>query len=489
MNIRKIESNTERRILTAMIVNDTVCGRIASRWDKKLFRNKYAQLVGGWCKKHFDVHEKAPGKDITVYFEAWCQKENRDETVMDLTSNFLTNLSEEYKTLKRDVNPTLVLDQAAEFFGKNKLTQLQESIVGFVDSGDLPAALDSIAKFGAVQLTEDESVDVLLDRNVLRKMMAEKSEPIIVYPDALGSFYGDCFCRNSFVVYLAPEKRGKTFILIDNAVRALEQGRRVAMFGAGDMTTSQTIARITARVAERPVYGGKRYRIPRSISPVLNGNNVPDVEFDDYETEADMTDAELDAAYNTLNKRIGAKKGDPRFKLSTHPANTLSVAGIQAKLRQWKQHEDFEPDVIIIDYADILLAPNGYEGRDKVNATWIALNGLRMSTHTCLVSATQADAEGGITDTLTRDNFSEDKRKLAHVTDMIGLNQTPNEKAQQVYRFSWIVRRADGEHPPVHAVGCLGICHPCMYSALVPISSTDTNALADARKAYKRRDD
>jgi hypothetical protein len=38
-------------------------------------------------------------------------------------------------------------------------------------------------------------------------------------------------------------------------------------------------------------------------------------------------------------------------------------------------------------------------------------------------------------------HFSENKAKMAHVTGMIGLNQTPQEKRDGIMRLNWVVLR------------------------------------------------
>ena len=63
-----------------------------------------------------------------------------------------------------------------------------------------------------------------------------------------------------------------------------------------------------------------------------------------------------------------------------------------------------------------------------------------------MLTATQADAESYKKGTLSLTNFSEDKRKYAHVTAQYGLNQDPygREKKLGVMRINEIVVR-EGE--------------------------------------------
>jgi len=74
------------------------------------------------------------------------------------------------------------------------------------------------------------------------------------------------------------------------------------------------------------------------------------------------------------------------------------------------------------------------------------LRGLSQERHVLVVTATQADSESYERKRLTMSNFSEDKRKLSHVTAMYGLNQDPQgrEKKLGILRINEIVVR-EGE--------------------------------------------
>jgi len=139
---------------------------------------------------------------------------------------------------------------------------------------------------------------------------------------------------------------------------------------------------------------------------------------------------------------------------------------IQETIENWTR-EDWVPDVIIIDYADILLMNGaGLEGRDLINDTWKKLRALSQKFHCLVVTATQADASSYDATIITKKNFSEDKRKIAHVTGMIGLNQSPEEKELGVMRLNWLKVRdeAFSENKCVFVAGCLSIANPAIRS-------------------------
>jgi hypothetical protein len=85
----------------------------------------------------------------------------------------------------------------------------------------------------------------------------------------------------------------------------------------------------------------------------------------------------------------------------------------------------------------------------------------------CLVvTATQANAASYKSELMGRWNFSEDKRKLAHCTGMIGINATVKEQDRGIQRLNWIVLR-EGEFSYtkcVNVANCLAISNPAIRS-------------------------
>jgi hypothetical protein len=57
MKIQKKNNNDERLILIAMIVDETVLGRIAAKWQKGMFNSKWANIIAKWCLKYYTKYD------------------------------------------------------------------------------------------------------------------------------------------------------------------------------------------------------------------------------------------------------------------------------------------------------------------------------------------------------------------------------------------------------------------------------------------------
>jgi hypothetical protein len=168
-----------------------------------------------------------------------------------------------------------------------------------------------------------------------------------------------------------------------------------------------------------------------------------------------------------LGRQFSNRLKGREFKLDTHPNSSISVKGIEARLDAWEHFDGFVPDVIIIDYADILAAEDGrIEFRHQENEKWKALRALSQKRHCLVIVATQANAQSYDASVLKMKHVSEDKRKYAHVTGMIGLNQSEEEKTQGIMRLNWLVlRESDFEiSKTVKVLQCLKVGRPHLGS-------------------------
>ena len=109
----------------------------------------------------------------------------------------------------------------------------------------------------------------------------------------------------------------------------------------------------------------------------------------------------------------------------------------------WEREDGFVPDIIAIDYADLLVPEVRTEFRHQVDNIWKGLRNLTQERHCLGITVTQADARAYDQNKLKVSNFSEDKRKNAHVTAMYGINQDTKDREKKlgIMRFNELVVR------------------------------------------------
>ncbi len=462
MKIEHYDGKTEREILTAMIVDKTVLAAISSRWDGRVFPSRHANLMGGWAVDYFRRCHKAPGRAIQSYADRY-EEGGADSDTSKMVNRQLVYLSEQYERNGNGPAPEYVLDIFSKYVNTNKMRMLAEEIQGCISVGEVDKAEAKIRDFRKVEVGLGSGVLALTEEAVVVQAFEDQSgQPVVEYDGALGKWFNHALGRDSFIAFMGKEKVGKSFWLLDLAWRAVEQGRKVALFEVGDMSQNQVIRRIGARAACHPIRGDPKNKVKLPTEMEIDGVS-PRVT---YKYKLFPNDLTGEVAWKALDG-MGHKVGGDSLKLSVHPNNTVNVHDIESIIEGWVR-QDWVPDVLVIDYADILAPLNTKDDvRDQINSTWKALRSLSQKFHCLLVTATQTDADSYHQRILTRDNFSEDKRKYSHVTGMAGINQTPDEKVEELYRLNWVVLREleFSEKKCVWTAACLPLANPCVVSS------------------------
>lgn len=435
MKIERKSFDEERAILTAMIIDSAVLGRLTPNWKSNLFASPYANRVAKWCVSYFRQYDKAPASHIQNIYESWAS-DARNKDQVEIIGNLLGSLSRQYRRLKRDSNSDYILDLANTYFNKTQLSRLTDTISGDIMQGKIDSALLRVANYRKVEIGTTEPIDVLHSKEAIKSAFDEKREPLVRYNEGLGKFFGKHLERDGLIAFQGPEKRGKSFMLQEIAFRAVVQRRRVAFFECGDLSQNQIMRRFMVRIAKKPVYPCK-VKYPKSIRLKKIEGKEPIAQLR-YKSKSFKSQLSWREAYKACSELTRNRRLKSVWRLSCHYNSTLSVDDIRSTLDEWRKDE-WIPDVIVIDYADILrMEYSGLEGRDRYDETWKRLRRLSQENHCLVVTATQAAAGAYKAQTQGQEHFSEDKRKNAHVTGMVGLNQTAAEKERGMMRLNWI---------------------------------------------------
>lgn len=464
MRVEQRDGTIERKIVTGMIVDKEVLARIADKWTTKegLFRSKWCNIVGSWCVKHFNRYAEAPAKAIEARFASWASN-GADKESVTLVERFLESLSGEYEEHQKEINRDFLVDLAAEHFNGVRMEKLQVQMESLRLAGKTEEALKLVQGFTKLEMGSTGIIDPFSDMDSIREAFAEERESVIIYPGALKNFFGDNLERDGFIAFQAPDKTGKSFWLLDVAYRGVLQRKRVAFFEVGDMSKNQVMRRLARRAAGRPL-NPCSIRYPKFLLHDPS-EEYASVDFEEREFKKKLDWRTAWKAFQSIQQNK-IRSDESYFKFSWHANSTINVYGIKAILERYVR-EGWIPDVVVIDYADILAPlPGSMEGRDKINDTWKALRALSQEFHCLVVTATQSNAKAYTANLINRTNFSDDKRKLAHVTGMIGINVSAEEKKQELARLNWIVLR-DSEFNTdkcVHVAGCLALANPAVKS-------------------------
>lgn len=472
MKVRKYQASEEKTILTAMIVHTRVLGKIAGEFPADgpgPFKSRWSNLVAGWCNEYYRKHRKAPGKIIQDLFIRYAQKED-DEEAVKLVETFLESLSGEYQKLSQQINDQWVLERAADHFEKVRLAQMATAIETALENHDLDRAKEIRDKAKPISFSRDAWLNPFSQESIRQTMEnLEKAHSLVQFRGPLGGFLSPHFERDSFISLTAAEKKGKSFWLQEIVWTALNQRRKVLYYVLGDMSFDQVRRRLYSRMTLKPRKPLKEpVKWPTGIK-IAGKDDAGRPLFDtvtDSRVLAPYNPAEINAAIQSLKTNCAMKMFP--LRLRCEGAGIVSASDIERDIEKLAE-QGFVPDVVVVDYADLLAGEASaarLEFRHQIDATWKVLRRISTTYHLLMVVATQAAARAYDRWLIGKGDSSEDKRKNAHVTGAIGINQTPHEKQRGIYRLNWPFLR-DGEwteNQYVVTAGNLALGCPCIRS-------------------------
>lgn len=210
-------------------------------------------------------------------------------------------------------------------------------------------------------------------------------------------------------VVIAPPNRGKSFALIN--------------IGAGAVLEGFNVVHYTLEMPEKQV--SKRY-----------DNRLVNKDFNYLKENSDKV---LTALMN-IHKHTKGKLIIKKYK-----SNECTVDTIRSHLTRLKIEKGFVPDIILVDYGDLVQPRRTYsDKRFEVESVYLDLRDLGDEFHCPVWTASQTNRGGLDKKTITISDLAEAFLKANIADFMVALCQTTEEKRDGIMRWH-IAKQRDGE--------------------------------------------
>lgn len=304
-----------------------------------------------------------------------------------------------------------IKDKVIAFGRKQALT---EAILKSVD--DLKSAKDfsvienrikeanmvgqNIGNFGTFYF---ETIDERMEAYRLQEI-----EKIPTGIDLLDKVMGGGIGRGELAVVIAPPGTGKTLSLINIGAAAILRGKNVVHFSL-EMSETRVAQRYDMRFTE------KTYNYIKE-----NKESVA----------------------KALKRLASAKRG--HLVIKEYPTRTCSVSMIRSYLTHLRIAKGITPDLIIIDYPDLMKPTRSYgEKRHELELLYEEVRGIGQEFNCGMWGASQANRSSLAKKTVTIADIAESFGKAAVSDFMIALSQTKEEKRNGEVRY-YIAKHRNG---------------------------------------------
>jgi len=475
---KRLDFSIESRIVTSMIISDEFIQNIIPMLRIEFFTNSHSRIIVQWAIEFYTTYQKAMHNEITTIYET-NRRAGQIREDADLLAEFLKRLSQNYQDnyeVGESFNLSYHLDQAELYFKERSLILLSENINNALTRGQVLEAHEAVATFRVPDRVMEIGSEPFDNPDLVKKAL-EKKNGFFRMPGALGEMIGDSK-RSTLSAIAAPMGFGKTGYMLDFALQAYYSRLNVAFFSL-EMSEDEVTERMARAITASPRKSGKYlfpvwdclnnqlgtckkrgFENPAIARSIQKGRNTI-IERDDFPVHNYRLCTQCDkfkvtAWWEEIEKKgISTKEAiqkfqglketfSSRFKLVSWPMYSAGLQEIISCLRIWENMEGFIPDLIVVDYADLLKPEsNQKEERHNLDRIWKGLKALSQSTKTLVLTGTQTRRSTLEKGEVGQADMAEDIRKLAHVDAMWGLSQTPDEKRWGLARIGMLKQRHD----------------------------------------------
>lgn len=476
---RKINIDVEKHILTGMITNTKFLNGFKHLYKPELFQMPFSKILSGWCWDYYHKYGQAPYTDIQDIFKE--HMDNLDEQIVKAIESVLIDLSDSYEN--EQLNYRRLLDRAEIYMQSRNLESVLMEADTLLKNNQLQDAENIINGFTQIKRPESDGIDLFKNLDQISKMIdADDDDVIFRFKGAAGRIIPP-ICREEFLAFIGPEKRGKSFSLQEVGKQGFVRGFKVGYFNF-EMPEKKLVKRFIQNLTGSPaneqdegclipvfdckvnqLHGCKRakqlginnkrlVKRPSDEAPLFHqqppGYKPCSVCKDakkheirlKYEpaiwyrksTKPVLSGSNTIQNINKLKPYI--RNGGLRWV--TWPSETKSIDDVRNQLLAWEQEDGWSADLIVTDYADLMIADSHIkEYRHKLNNIWKGHKRLAQEFHAAVVSATQATVETH-EKRISADSIAEFKGKSGHVDRMIALNADDNP---HIIRWSLLFER------------------------------------------------
>ena len=458
----------QENVLTALCSDKTSALLIRRTVEPALFENQIYRHIAEAAVKHIDEFKEPPGEQLSDILE-----EYRAAATPRRRALIIDTLRKIHATSK-GLNSAYVLSRLADFVRERKLklgviTAMQALQAGRVDDAEIVIrnvlnerieTFDPGLQFWdpAQALRFFDTTDQSLPLNI-KALDAARVGPA---PQELFTF-------------IAPTGKGKTWFLLHVAKQAVKL-RKKTVFVSLEMSEE--------RLSQRFVQAWFSYekRMPRDAT----GNSVDHSSVCRFLTDTNnktglktlrgidrqqLVRPTLDGekARAALAEYIDERGRRVPLIIKQFPPSSLTMSGLQAYLDSLAQLHHFQPEVLIVDYAD-LMQHDTTNLRIDLEHTYQQLRGLAIERNLAVVTASQANRLGGNDETklVTLAHVAESMGKVNVADNVITYTQSLKERRYGLARLFVAKARHDVSHFTVAIAQAYQIGQFCLDDIRMP---------------------
>ena len=387
---QKFGTSFQIKIISALLSDRIFLQTVYDILKPEAFDSEANEWLVKIILKHFDEFSKLPTLDV---FKVEIDKVQRDV----LKQSVLDNLKQVWNQIESD-DLEYVKEQTLEFCKNQNFKGAILESVQLLEEGKFDVIKEKIDN--AMKSGQDTDIGHEYKLDVKARYESNIRNVIPTGWDVVDELVDGGFGKGELILFAAPPGIGKSWALINVGMAAVKAGK--------------TVVHYTLELNEG--YVGQRY------DAILTGTAVPNLKYNIEEVE----------------RQVSNLSGELIVKY--WPTKSAGLNAIRASLDKLTL-QGKKPDVIICDYADLLLGNSRKERHEELEELVEGLRGIAGEYECPLYTASQINRSGADADVITGTSIAGSFSKLMTADFVVSLSRKIEDKLAGTGRWHVIKNR------------------------------------------------
>lgn len=328
---------------------------------------------------------------------------------------------------KDSINKNYVMKQLEKFIRQQKLKQTVKETADKILDDDLEGAEQVFDKYKKTMLKQFDIGTKLSDTVKSLRFLKEETQSHHTGIKLLDEL-GICPAPKELFVFVSLPGYGKSWFFVHIGKYALLQRKKILHITL-EMSEENVCKRYVQSLFNISKQALDSYTVPvftRTEEGILSSIDFKEIR----KKTLGLTDEGIEKTINSKLKKL--KK--PQVIVKEFPTGSLTMRTLNAYLDNLEASIKFIPDIIIVDYAD-LMSIDKDNVRVATGRTYQELRGLAVERNLSVVTASQANRTAEGIKWITRKQLAEDYSKVAIADNLVTFNQTPAEYKLKLARL------------------------------------------------------
>jgi len=416
----------EDNVLAMLLWSPEHCTDIATYLDPNRLTTRANQAIGKRACEFVRARGEPPMLSLNVLLRA---ELSNGPHARDLEESL-----QRCQTLYNQINQKYTRDQLVALVTNKAIENAAMDAARMAAAGDAEGAQEALFKLFQTS-SPSEHIGTFLhdtDRSFLDQAGDGEFSSGIQALDDAGIVPG----RGQLMLFIAPPKAGKSWFAVNVGYHAILRGKQVLHISLenSEALTKRRYIQCWTGAGKRALDEVTYYKIVRDgLSRSPDGKRRDDnvrIELVPPRSAKGLRDLDLDATLTEIGR--GAK-----LLIKEFPTGMLSVPEYNAYLERLARQHDFVPDLVIIDYPDLMrLDPDNQ--RITIGNNFRSIRGIAMQRQHALCCPTQTNRKGDDSNKpITSKDVAEDWSKVMTADIILTYNRYSGREVQK--RFARIL--------------------------------------------------